>query len=29
MILKYSADGEYSVTTMTKAILYHDGHVKW
>lgn len=24
-----SADGEYVVTTMTKAILYHDGNVKW
>lgn len=24
-----SADGEYAVTTMTKAILHSDGHVKW
>ncbi|EFX61551.1 hypothetical protein DAPPUDRAFT_19314, partial [Daphnia pulex] len=23
------ADGEYAVTTMTKAILHSDGHVKW
>ena len=24
-----SADGDYTVTTMTKALLYHDGLVKW
>lgn len=24
-----SADGEYVVSTMTKAILHHDGYVKW
>jgi nicotinic acetylcholine receptor len=27
--IDYSADGEYVVTTMTKAILHYDGHVKW
>ena len=24
-----SADGNYHITTMTKATLYHDGLVKW
>ena len=25
----FSADGDYIVTTMTKAILHHDGRVVW
>ena len=25
----FSADGNYHITTMTKATLYHDGLVKW
>ncbi|XP_057378021.1 acetylcholine receptor subunit alpha-L1-like isoform X1 [Daphnia carinata] len=29
IVLYNNADGEYAVTTMTKAILHSDGHVKW
>ncbi len=29
MFLFLSADGDYIVTTMTKAILHHDGTVVW
>ncbi|XP_046437825.1 acetylcholine receptor subunit alpha-L1-like [Daphnia pulex] len=29
LVLYNNADGEYAVTTMTKAILHSDGHVKW
>ncbi|XP_046457956.1 acetylcholine receptor subunit alpha-L1-like isoform X1 [Daphnia pulex] len=29
ILLYNNADGEYVVTTMTKAILHYDGHVKW
>ena len=29
LLFVFSADGEYVVTTMTKAILHFDGHVKW
>lgn len=29
ILLYNNADGEYVVTTMTKAILHFDGHVKW
>merc|ERR1712018_453005 len=28
-ITSTSADGNYHITTMTKATLYHDGLVKW
>ena len=29
MLYNYSADGNYHITTMTKATLYHNGLVKW
>lgn len=29
LILNFSADGEYVVTTMTKAVLHYNGKVVW